>query len=144
MKTWIRNNSTKRSSEIRKKAFTNLDTSTTNLGRRKFVKASDYSPLRQQRTPIYEVKQAQMFDLASPSRGSLAYVNDMDYGIQSSSIKRNSTKKVRTSSAYRKDDPRAAINIMDSKASFGNKMKDNKNIVMGERTFSFNDGPPGI
>ena len=48
MKTWIRNNSTKRNSEVRKRS-SNLDTSVSNFGRRKYIpkKASDFGPLRQ-------------------------------------------------------------------------------------------------
>ena len=57
MKTWIRNNSTKRNSEVRKKGSSTLDTSVSNFGRRKYIpkKASDFGPLRQSRTPLYPV-----------------------------------------------------------------------------------------
>ena len=83
-----------------------------------------------------------MFDMSSPSRSSLnvnthAFVNDIDYGIQSSAIKRNSKSPVRNS--ITKSDPRNALNIMDSRGSFGNKMKQNNEKL--ERTFSFNERP---
>lgn len=57
-----------------------------------------------------------MFDI-SPSRGS-DYVNDIDYGIQSSAIRRHSRK------ATTKHDPRNALNVMDSRGSFGNKLRE--------------------
>ena len=49
MKAWIRNNSTKKNSDVKKKVSSNLDTSVSNFGRRKYTttKAADFGPLRQ-------------------------------------------------------------------------------------------------
>ena len=84
-----------------------------------------------------------MFEMSSPSRSSLAhpYVSDIDYGIQSSAMRRKSQKSKRDSTPN-KSDPRNAINIMDSRGSFGNKMKENNQKL--ERTFSFNNESPGV
>jgi hypothetical protein len=65
-----------------------------------------------------------MFDMTSPSRSSIAPANDNE---MKSSAKKSAT-------------PIRVLNPMASGASFGIKMKENQQKVMG-RTFSFNDGP---
>jgi hypothetical protein len=59
MKNWIRSNSTKRPSELKKKGTMPLETASASAyGRRKYMsntKAADFGPLRQERTPIYQV-----------------------------------------------------------------------------------------